>query len=482
MVASSSHAKMSLALISMGLIVSGCGGGSGSSIAAPSTVMASRQWTGETLQTIRDRALGPTVTSRLLALVHTAAFDAWSCYDSVAVSTRLGGIHRRPLSERTTANKEKAISYAMYRMLVNIVPAEKPDFDARMIAQGYDPNNTSTDWTTPEGIGNNMAAALIAYRATDGSNQANAYADTTGYTTPNSATTIIDPNKWQPQTFILPGGITRTPGFLTPQWGQITPFSLPSGDYFRPGPPAVYPSTAFTQQALDLIDIQVNLTDRQKMIAEYWANGPSTETPPGHWFLFQQVVSERDNFSIDQDVKSKFLLGNAVLDAGIACWETKRFYNNSRPITAIRFLFRDQTIQGWKGNRQVGSILGQNWKPFQPDSFITPPFAEYSSGHSTFSAASAEILKRFTGSDSFGHSVTIAIGTSLAEPAITPATPITLSWPTFSDAADEAGWSRRYGGIHFEDGDLRARNMGRLIGDLVWNKGQEYINGTAFTP
>jgi hypothetical protein len=171
-----------------------------------------------------------------------------------------------------------------------------------------------------------------------------------------------------------------------------------------------------------------------------------------------------------------------VLDAGIACWETKRFYNNSRPITAIRFLFRDQTIQGWKGNRQVGSILGQNWKPFQPDSFITPPFAEYSSGHSTFSAASAEILKRFTGSDSFGHSVTIAIGTSLAEPAITPATPITLSWPTFSDAADEAGWSRRYGGIHFEDGDLRARNMGRLIGDLVWNKGQEYINGTAFTP
>jgi hypothetical protein len=367
-------------------------------------------------------------------------------------------------------------------MLVNIVPAEKPDFDARMIAQGYDPNNTSTDWTTPEGIGNNMAAALIAYRATDGSNQANAYADTTGYTTPNTATTIIDPNKWQPQTFILPGGTTRTPGFLTPQWGQITPFALPSGDYFRPEPPAVYPSTAFTQQALDLIDIQVNLTDRQKMIAEYWANGPSTETPPGHWFLFQQVVSERDNFSLDQDVKSKFLLGNAVLDAGIACWETKRFYNNSRPITAIRFLFRDQTIQGWKGNRQVGSILGQNWKPFQPDSFITPPFAEYSSGHSTFSAASAEILKRFTGSDSFGHSVTLAVGTSLAEPAITPATPITLSWSTFSEAADEAGWSRRYGGIHFEDGDLRARNMGRQIGDIVWNKGQEYINGTAFTP
>lgn len=422
------------------------------------------------------------MTARALALAHTAAFDAWSCYDNVAVSTVLGGIHRRPPAERTEANKSKAISYAMYRLLVNLYPAEKPDFDALMNSLGYDPNDSSTDWTTPQGIGNNMAATLIASRATDGSNQANGYADTSGYTTPNTPTTIIDPNKWQPLTFTLPGGATSTPGFIAPHWGGVRPFALPSGDYLRPGPPAVYPSNAFTQQALDIINLTANLDDREKMIAEYWANGPRTELPPGHWFLFQYQVSDRDNFTLDQDVKSMFLLGNAMLDASIACWETKRFYNNSRPITAIRYLFRDQTIQGWKGNRQVGPILGQNWKPFQPDSFITPPFAEYSSGHSTFSASGAEILKRFTGSDSFGYSVTLPAGSSVAEPGITPVNPVTLSWPTFTAAADEAGISRRLGGIHFEDGDLRARAMGRQIGELVWNKGQEYINGTAFTP
>jgi hypothetical protein len=117
--------------------------------------------------------------------------------------------------------------------------------------------------------------------------------------------------------------------------------------------------------------------------------------------------------------------------------------------------------------------------PFGPPS---PPFAEYTSGHSAFSAAGAEILRLFTGSDVFGGSVTFAPGTSAFEPGITPGSPVTLFWDTFSEAADEAGISRRYGGIHFLDGDIQGRILGRRVGGSVWNRSQFFINGGVTTP
>jgi hypothetical protein len=124
-------------------------------------------------------------------------------------------------------------------------------------------------------------------------------------------------------------------------------------------------------------------------------------------------------------------------------------------------------------------MRGEEWRPYQPASFITPPFPEFVSGHSTFSAAAATVLARFTGSDAFGLSVTIAPGSSLIEPGLTPARPITLAWPTFSAAADEAGMSRRYGGIHFADGDLAGRALGRQVGGLVWERAVQYWTGSA---
>src|SRR6185312_581960 len=101
----------------------------------------------------------------------------------------------------------------------------------------------------------------------------------------------------------------------------------------------------------------------------------------------------------------------------------------------------------------------------------------YVSGHSIFSAAGAEILARWTGSDRFGASFTQRARTSRVETGATPATDVTLSWATFSEAADQAGLSRRYGGIHFEDGDLTGRALGRLVGSRVWDKAQAYITG-----
>src|SRR5262249_16804 len=110
---------------------------------------------------------------------------------------------------------------------------------------------------------------------------------------------------------------------------------------------------------------------------------------------------------------------------------------------------------------------------------ITPPFPEYVSGHSGFSAVSAEVLKSFTGSDDFGASATLAAGSSRIEPGITPSTDITLSWATFSEAPEQPAISRLFGGIHFMDGTLEGRRIGRKVGALVWQKAQTYFNGTA---
>ncbi|HEY6267597.1 MAG TPA: hypothetical protein VIX11_04815 [Candidatus Acidoferrum sp.] len=122
---------------------------------------------------------------------------------------------------------------------------------------------------------------------------------------------------------------------------------------------------------------------------------------------------------------------------------------------------------------------GAQWIPYQPATFPTPPFPDYVSGHSTYSAAAARILMLWTGSERFGESVTLPRGSSKIEPGVTPAQPVTLKWETFEEAANEAGMSRRYGGIHFARADLAGRQLGRLVADKVWPKTQNYFDGTA---
>jgi VCPO second helical-bundle domain len=185
--------------------------------------------------------------------------------------------------------------------------------------------------------------------------------------------------------------------------------------------------------------LSANLTDRQKVIAEYWKDGPNSETPPGHWCLLAEFVSQRDHHSLDMDVKMYFMIANAVFDASIAAWDAKRAFDSIRPASAIPFLFQGQTISAWGGpNQGTVQMDDGQWIPYQTANFPTPPFPEYISGHSTFSAAAATILALFTGSDRFGGSVTISAHSSTVESNI-PANDVTLSWKTFSEAADEAG-------------------------------------------
>jgi hypothetical protein len=444
------------------------------------------RWNEKVLDSIRNSTLGPPMVARAAAIIHTCIYDAWAAYDPFAAGTRFGDDLRRPFWEWTNANKTEAISYAAHRAAVDLFPNRKPQLDAFMSSLGYNPNLQPSNPNSPAGIGVRACAAVLDYRHNDGSNQLGnlhpgPYSDWTGYqpvnqpmvvANPINPATVVNPNKWQPLTYPDKNGNIVTPSYLGAHWGNVRPFAMTSGSQHRSStPPAQYGTNKYVQQANEVIALSANLTDRQKAIAEYWADGPNSEQPPGHWQLFAQFVSRRDGHNIDRDAKMFFALTNAVLDASIAAWDDKRAFDYVRPITAIRYLKRGQQISAWAGPGQGTRLIdGGTWKPYQATWFPTPPFAEYVSGHSAFSAAAAEVLKRFTGSDTFGYSATFPAGASNVEPGIAPATDIVMSWPTFSVAADEAGISRRYGGIHFVQGDLDGRSLGRTVGTQVWIK------------
>ncbi len=466
--------------------------------ATESPTVASR-WVSEMLRVVRTVEPGPPMVARMFSMLGTAMYDAWAVYDPVAIGTWSNGTLKRPIGERTVANRREAVCYAALRVTLDLAPAaEARDIAALMRALGYDPDRQAIDLESPAGIGNAVAKALLDARHADGSNQLGdlnrgvPYSDYTGYVAVNPAINPFEPTlpadirfpeRWQPfrqDNFTgqgVPSGSRITP-FIGAQWGRVTPFSLADAAQFRPAPAASAGSIAYRDQAQHVIDTLVALNDETKVIAEYWADGPSSELPPGHWQLIGQFVGQRDGHDLDKDVKLFFALGNAVHDAGIAIWEAKRFYDYVRPITAIRWLFNDRTIPSW-GGPGVGlvNVRGASWRPFQRDSFVTPPFPEYPSGHSGFSAAAAAVLRAFTGSDAYGGSHTQRASSLFAEPTA-PSSPVTLRWATFTEAADQAGLSRVYGGIHFQEGNLIGRSMGLAVGERVWRKASGLWNGT----
>ena len=459
-------------------------------------------WNNAFLQGVRESKLGPPMVARALAIAHTCIYDAWAAYDHKAVGTLLGGSLLRPARERTLANRERAISFAAYRAAVDLLPGSRSTvFDPMMRTLGYDSSDASTDTSTPTGIGNVAAAAVLDTHHADGANQLGdmaggtpgaAYSDYTGYVplndpmdirVPFDATLVNDPNAWQPLRYVDGSGRLVTPAFVGAQWPRVATFAVVPGSLRSASGPARYGSAEYVSQALDLLNISAGLTDEQKVIAEYWADGPRSELPPGHWNLFAQFISRRDHhgihsYGVARDVKLFFALTNAIADAGCCAWDNKRTFNSVRPITAIRTLFRGQAVRAWAGPYQGTKMIdGSAWFPYQPTTFPTPPFPEYSSGHSNFSAAGAEILKLFTRSDRFDGSTVVPAGSSRIEPGAVPSDDVTLSWATFSDAANQAGLSRRYGGIHFEQGDLDARATGRIAARMAWEKAQEYWDG-----
>ena len=306
------------------------------------------RWNEAVLQGVRDSKLGPPMVARALAIVHTCIFDAWAAYDHRAVGTRLAGALRRPPRERTLANMNTAISFAAYRAAVDLFPGDRASvFDPLMRRLGYDPANT-TDNLSTEGVGNGAARAVLEFRHRDGANQLGdepggkpgvAYSDYTGYKSTNDpmdlrpgskfdSATVRHPNRWQQLRYIDASGADFTQPYVGAQWQHVTPFALLNVAQLRsPTGPARFGSAAYESQARALLALSAGLNDEQKMIAEYWADGPHSELPPGHWDLFGQFVSRRDHHGahkhgVEADVKLFFALTNAVFDASICCWDT----------------------------------------------------------------------------------------------------------------------------------------------------------------
>jgi hypothetical protein len=517
------------------------------------------RWDEELLSLIREypKDTGPTITARALGVLHTATYDAWAAYDPTAKVTRPDGPAPQTTGN-TLTNKEVAISYAAYRVLIDLFPPgafppkggyKDPDVFLREVL-GYPANQpidatvASPDATaaTPAGVGNLAAKAVLDYRRGklprdtsapnpygDGSNQlgddpngtsGGRYSDTTGYTPANTWNMVNNRWRWQPLCVLTALGVqegsppVRDPNAtscpdstvpseshyalqkaLTPQWGKVVAFGQAGSKYKVTGPPRnLDGSCCSTTDIVTAVKDTSNLSDSSKTRAEYWADGPGSVFPPGHTAVFAQALSRKKGYSLDTDVKLFFLVGNAMMDASIAAWYQKFLggwptitpftkYDYVRPITAVREYYKTQnppTVPGaWLGpNHGFGDVPADKWLPYQALTVVTPGFPEYVSGHSTFTSAGATMLASFNGGDTFGAGVIIKAGSSQIEKGgLVPAADVPLTWPTFSDAANDAGMSRRWGGIHFYTGDVHGRALGRQVATTVWGTGQNYIKG-----
>ena len=346
-----------------------------------------------------------------------------------------------------------------------------------MIDMGLDPNNNSLDPKTAIGIGNLAAKNVIENRYKDGSNQkgdmpgsdGTPFSDYTGYHPVNSADTLNDLKRWQPKYFSDGQGGKFAPDCLTPHWGKVKPLMLNSADQYRPAPPPALGSEQLNNEIKQVVELQANLTNEQKALVEFMRDGPKSVQQAGHWFMFAQNVSQRDNHTLDEDVKMFFLIEATAMDAFIACWDAKLFYDFARPYSLVHDYYQNQIIKIWGGPGK-GMILakGQEWRPYSPDTFLCPAFPSYVSGHSTVSGACAEALRLYTGSDHFGEEVKRVPG-ALTEPDNLGDT-VTLKFSTFTETAEMAGISRVLGGYHIQSDNIEGLKLGRNVASAIWKK------------
>jgi FG-GAP-like repeat/ASPIC and UnbV/Domain of unknown function (DUF6851) len=465
---------------------------------------------------------------------------------------------------------------------------------------------TTTEGDSPAALGNRIAAAVIAAGRKDGSHERQRYADPT-YKPVNEPLVVKEPGTvmhdatlWQPLALDrlvaqnglpIPGSVQ---GYVGPQWGHVRGFAVepsPRGLPLDPGPTGlgVPEDAAFKRAALAVIrksseldptdgrtiDIgpgaqgdnplgtndghghdvnpvtgkpyapnRVARGDYGRVLAEFWADGPSSETPPGHWNVIANEVSDSPEMArrreqagpadrLEWDVKLYFALNGAVHDSAIAAWGAKRVYETARPISMIRYMgsagqssdpsgpsydpkglplvpglvevvtrassapgqrhaaladhVGEIALRAWQGPPEdpakragVGWILASRWMPYQRPTFVTPAFPGYVSGHSTFSRAAAEVLTGFTGSKYFPGGLFEAReprGSLDVERG--PSRDVVIQAATYYDAADEAGVSRIYGGIHISADDFAGRRIGSVCGKHALALARRYFDGSA---
>lgn len=241
------------------------------------------------------------------------------------------------------------------------------------------------------------------------------------------------PSDWQPTSLIRQ---QQSP--LLPEWGANRPFAMPLGTSCAIAPAITFSEdkqSAFYAEALEVVTVKKNLTAEQRAIARFWSDDPMlSPTPPGHWISIALQLFKRDEVDIEKQVDVLARLGIAEADAFIGCWQSKFTQNLLRPVTYIK----KQIDPKWE------SIL------------ITPPFPEFPSGHSTQSGAAAVVLTKM-----FGENFAFEDATHKKDGL--PPRKFTSFWA----AAEEAGISRLYGGIHFRDAIERGLEQGRCVASFT---------------
>ena len=368
-----------------------------------------------------------------------------------------------------------------------------------------------------EKISSEIAQKVVKAYANDGYNAPE------DYTSANSLDNIILIDKWTPeynQSDIPASGIQS---YLTPQWGKVTPFGISSdklasitsnaanphsflldtnnkynlksgtitdivsGEVYEINKSLIgsYINPDFIEQANKVIEFSQALSNTpqgaiKKATAEFWEDGAGTPFPPGTWMVLGQALSLENNYGLQQDAELFLGLGATVHAAAISAWDLKLQDNYARPIRAIRNLssfglLRDEDpntpgSQFRAFNRSTGTvdlISGIQFETYQlPNGGYSPPFAEYTSGHSTFSSSSAEFLTKFSGKKEFpwdiNFTLTFPFTNSLGKN-------VTLEYESLSEAAVAAGDSRLWGGIHFNDGNDNGLLIGKQIGAEIYD-------------
>lgn len=309
----------------------------------------------------------------------------------------------------------------------------------------------------------------------------------------NLSVDLPQPTKWTPLS--LAG---RTRKYLTPEWGTVNKGILGDAAFAELLEAAnqMYPSDAqYEREMKDVAEITAGLTNDQKMIAEYWAGGPGSVTPPGMWMVFMDVVVRSNGLTQTQEIRNYTILASGLFQSGICAWRLKRDHLQARPVQIVRELKYNQPIeQEWNGKH-----LGQYWLPYQVTSFVTPPFPDFVSGHSTFSASAARLFCCLLGSDQvvlqnpmitldilnyfspiLGNTTNFSInllsilpGRSEVEPDVAPTTGVSFGFNSWSGMANSSGKSRIFGGIHVESSNQAGLYLGRLIADKIWEKMKE---------
>lgn len=424
-----------------------------------------------------------TLVLRITAVITNAWFDAIAPYHPTAVGvySKLG---RRPMHERTDANRNLAIVYASYQVLNSLLPRHTDQWRAMLTNIGLDPDNAGTQGNSPIAIGNKAGKAVAAARERDGMNQLGdeggrtfnrqPYADYTGYRPVNTAYELIDPSRWQPNIVTAGNGLFTVQQFVTPQLRLTLPYSYASPNQFQAPPPenSNHNSPAYVQQANEVLTASAGLTDYQKAAAELFDDKLRSL---GFSALF---LLQSRGLSLERFVHLDFLLNLAAFDTAITVWNEKFRHDAVRPFSAIRYIYGDDPVTAWGGPGQgtVSNLPATEWRSY----LNTADHPEYPSASAAFCAAHAQAGRRFFDlDDSFGWSVPVAQGSSRVESGKPAADVVLGPWNTWTAFEEECGLSRFWGGVHFLAAISAGQALGRPIGDLAYAFVQAHIAGNA---